>query len=287
MSTAPGPGPLSVAVLGDSTAFIDDTGPQLPTAAHLYPNVLARQLEDALGRPVAVTVCARPGQTVRDAARAVLKDQHLQFDVLAKADAVVVGLGSFDHAPAGVPAALEATLPYLWPAPVRRRARAWSRAAYPQLVRLTGARLRRTPATEFVRLFSQLLEQVRGLTWGRAAGVVLGPTSHRSAYYGHRHPRFADAEAQQLALARAHGFAGVAVWEHVVAHLDGLNVDGIHWPPAAHAAVGRAAAEALLPQLLGAAPRIGLPHAAEAAGITLDGTGRTDDAGPVAARPAD
>jgi len=261
--TPAGDGPLSVVVLGDSTAFVDESGPRLPDAAHLYPNVLRDHLAAALDRPVTVTVSARPGQTVRDAAHAVLKDQHLQFDLLARADAVVLGLGSFDHAPAGVPAALEATLPYLWPAPVRRRARAWSRAAYPHLVRATGARLRRTPASEFTRLFTQLLEQVRGLTWGRAAGVVLGPTSHRAAYYGHRHPRFPAAEAHQLRLARDLGFAAVPVWPHVLAHLEHLNVDGIHWPRPTHAAVGRAAAEALLPQLRDDAPRIGLPRAAD------------------------
>lgn len=261
---------LSVVVLGDSTAFVDERGPQPPDAPHLYPNVLARHLEAALGRPVRVTVVARPGQTVRDAAQAVLKDQHLQFDLVGRADAVVVGLGSFDHAPAGVPAALEATLPYLWPDAVRRRARRLSRAAYPRLVRLTGGRLRRTPAREFERLLVQLLDQIRGLSWGRAAGVVLGPTSHRAAYYGHTHPRFETAEAQQLRLARVHGFAAVPVWEHVLPHVDALNVDGIHWPAAAHRAVGRAAADALVPQLQGGVPRIGLPPAIAAAIAGVD-----------------
>lgn len=263
---------MSVVVLGDSTAFVDAHGPQLPDAPHLYPNVLAAALEQRLARPVRVTIVARPGQTVRDAAHAVTKDQHLQFDLLAHADAVVVGLGSFDHAPAGVPAALEATLPYLWPDGVRRRVRALARAAYPRLVRITGGRLRRTPAGEFERLFVQLLDQVRGLSWGRAAGVVLGPTSHRSAYYGHVHPRFRAAEAHQLRLARAHGFAAVPVWDLVLPYAGQLNVDGIHWPGPVHEAVGQAAAAALAPQLSGAAPRVGLPPA-YAAAIAAAGEG--------------
>lgn len=256
---------LSVVVLGDSTAFVDALGPQLPDAPHLYPNVMTAALEQRLDRRVRLTVVARPGQTVREAAHAVTKDQHLQFDLLAHADAVVIGLGSFDHAPAGVPAAVEATLPYLWPDGVRRRARALSRATYPRLVRLTGGRLRRTPAAEFERLFVQLLDQVRGLCWGRAAGVVLGPTSHRSAYYGHVHPRFRAAEADQMSLAREHGFAAVPVWDLVVPHVDALNVDGIHWPSPVHEAVGVAAAEALAPQLRGDAPPIELPPAYAAA----------------------
>lgn len=277
--SAPDGDALSVVVLGDSTAFVDAHGPQMPDASHLYPNVLATALERRLARAVRVTVVARPGQTVREAAYAVTKDQHLQFDLLAHADAVVVGLGSFDHAPAGVPAALEATLPYLWPDAVRRRARALSRAAYPHLVRVTAGRLRRTPAGEFERLFGQLLDQVRGLSWGRAAGVVLGPTSHRSAYYGHVHPRFRAAEAQQLRLARAHGFAAVPVWDVVLPHVGGLNVDGIHWPGPAHAAVGLAAAEALAPQLCGDAPRVGLPPAFAAA-IAAARAGDDDAAAP-------
>lgn len=257
--------PLSVVVLGDSTAFVDASGPQVPATPHLYPNVMATALAQRLAVPVGVTVVARPGLTVREGAYAVTKEQHLQFDLLAHADAVVIGLGSFDHAPAGVPAAVEATLPYLWPDGLRRRARALSRAAYPRLVRLTGARLRRTPSREFERLFRQLLDQVRGLTWGRAAGVVLGPTSHRSAYYGHRHPRFRAAERHQLGLAREHGFAAVPVWDLVSPHADTLNRDGIHWPAAAHEAVGHAAAAALAEQLTGRRARIGLPPAHAAA----------------------
>lgn len=254
-----GDGPLRLVVLGDSTAFTDHVGPQLPGTTHLYPTVLADRLGTALDREVASAVVARPGTTVRELARAVTKDRHLQFELLAHADAVVVGAGSFDHAPAGVPAALEAVVPYLRPSLLRRRTRQLLRAAYPQLVRATGGRYARTPPAEFDRLLAQLLEQIRGLTWGRAAGVVLGPTSHRSPYYGHRHPRHAEHEHRQLDIARAHGFAGVAVWPLVTPYLDALNPDGIHWPAAAHRAVGQAAATALLAQLEGRCPPIGLP----------------------------
>jgi diglucosylglycerate octanoyltransferase len=253
--------PVSVLVLGDSTAFTDASGPQLPDAPHLYPNVAARHLADRLGRDVEVTVVAQPGATVREALRAATKDRHVQFDLLAHADAVVVGVGSFDHAPAGVPPSVQAVVPYLRPAALRRRVRTGLHRAYPLLVTLRRGRGTRTPPREFHRLYGQLLDQVRSITWGRAAGVALGPTSHRSDYYGHRHPGHARAEARQLAQARAHGFAAVPVWSRVVDHLDALNDDGIHWPAAVHAAIGADVASALVPQLTGAAPTTGLPAA--------------------------
>jgi diglucosylglycerate octanoyltransferase len=257
--------PLRLVVIGDSTSFTDATGPQLPSHPDLYPNVAARELAAQLGRQVRPTVVARAGHTVREAARTVTKDQHVQFDVLAHADAVVVGVGSFDHAPGGIPPVIDAIVPYVRPAGLRRHVRRALHRAYPHAVRATFGRRRRTPAAEFERLLAQLLDHVRGLTWGRAAGAVVGPISHRAAYYAHVHPRFAAAEALHLDLARRHGFAPVAAWELVEPHADALNPDGIHWPAAAHAAVGRAVAAALLPQLTAEAPTIGLPPAVQAA----------------------
>jgi diglucosylglycerate octanoyltransferase len=251
--------PLRLVVLGDSTSFTDATGPQLPDHPELYPNVAARHLQATLGRKVEVTTVARAGQTVREAARTVTKDRHVQFEVVAHADAVIIGVGSFDHAPAGVPAAVEALVPYLRPTGLRRRVRSVLRGVYPWLVRCTGGRRSRTPPAEFDRLFTLMLEQVRGLTWGRAAGVVLGPTSHRSRYYAGMHPGHAKAEARHLALARAHGFAAVGAWAEVREDLGRLNPDGIHWPASTHARIGVALAEALLPQLRDEVERIGPP----------------------------
>lgn len=258
-------GPLSLVVVADSTAFTDAHGPQIPTTAHLYPQVVARRLSAALAREVVPTVVARPGLTVRDAVRTVTKDQHVQFDVLAHADAVVVGVGSFDHAPLGVPPTLELAAAHLRPAPVRRTARRALASAYPVLIRAHGGRRTRTPWPEFARLYAQLLDHVRGLTWGRVAGAAVGPTSHRSAYYGHTHPTHPRRETATLALAEDHGFRGVAAWPRVLPHADALNVDGIHWPAAAHEAVGEAVAAALLPTLRGHAPTVGLPAAARRA----------------------
>jgi diglucosylglycerate octanoyltransferase len=266
-------GSLRLVVVGDSTSFTDASGPQLPDHPDLYPNVAARRLQETLGRPVAVTVIARAGHTVREATRTVTKDRHVQFDVLAGADAVVVGVGSFDHAPGGIPAVVDAVVPFVRPTALRRVLRRNLHRAYPLAVRATFGRRRRTAAAEFERLFAQLLDHVRGLTWGRAAGVVVGPISHRAAYYAHTHPGFAAAESHHLALARRHGFAPVPAWEHVEPHADQLNPDGIHWPAVAHLGVGEAVAGALLPQLSGAAPTIGLPPEVQA---VIDAAAATD-----------
>jgi len=246
--------PLRLVVLGDSTSFTDDRGPQLPSDPRLYPNVVRALLEEALERPVAVTVIARAGSHVRDAWRAATKDRHVMFDVLMGADAVVVGVGSFDHAPAGVPPAVEAVVPYIRPASVRRLARRALRAAHPWGVRITGARATRTPRAEFERLYDGLLLQVRALARG-AAGVVLGPTSHRSGYYGGRHPAHRDRERLQSGLAGRHGFEWVESWTLVEPAADRLNPDGIHWPPDVHAVVGAALAVPLIAQLRDGAAR--------------------------------
>ena len=256
--------PISVVVIGDSTSFTDDRGPKLPDDPTLYPNVLVHELAGLLHRPVQVTVIARAGHTVREALRTVTKDRHVQFDVVARADALVVGVGSFDHAPGGIPPVVDAVVPHLRPTALRRRVRSALYTAYPWTVRATLWRRRRTSTSEFDRQFRQLLDQLRGLTWGRAAGVVLGPTSHRSAYYAWRHPRHAAAQRQQLRIAEEHGFAAVATWPLVAPYADRLNPDGIHWPAGAHAAVGRAAALALAERLRDDAARVGLPAMAPA-----------------------
>jgi diglucosylglycerate octanoyltransferase len=245
---------LRLVVIGDSTAFTDDRGPQLPDEPTLYPNVLARTLEQRLDREVDLTVVARPGLAVRETWRMLTKDRHVQFEVLAGADAVVVGIGSFDHAPGGIPPVVDAITPFVRPAGLRRRVRRAVHRAYPWAVRATGWRLRRTPAGEFERLYDQVLLQIRSLARG-AAGVVLGPTSHRAPFYAYRHPGHATAEAQQLAIAERHGFARVSCWDHARDHVDRLNVDGIHWPADVHAAVAADLAEALVEQLGGHASR--------------------------------
>lgn len=257
----PGDAPLRMVVLADSTSFIDHRGPRLPTTPHLYPNVAARLLAAALDRDVRPVVVARAGTTIRDVHRTVTKDRHVMFDVLQGADAVVVGFGGFDHAPGGIPPAVDAVVPFVRPPGLRRALRRGLTAAYPWVVRATRHRQLRTDAETFDRLYDDLFVHVRGLTFG-APGMALGPTSHhRAAFYAGRHPRHREREAAQLAIAAAH-YPVQPVWELVAPHAADFNVDGIHWPPAAHEAVGRAVANLLLPQLRGEVPPPGIPGAA-------------------------
>lgn len=251
---AHGGGPVRLVVLGDSFTFTDEHGPQLPDEPALWPNVAAAALAERLGEEVAVQVLARPAQTVREALDLVRRDRHVQFEVLAHAHGVVVALGSYDHAPMGVPSPVQALVPFLRPPGLRRTVRGWLHRAYPYLVRMTGGRFTRTPPAVFDRTHADLLAHVRAVAHG-AAGVALGPSSHRSAYYGDGHVRFEERAAAQLRQAAAQGLAPVPAWPLVLPHSDRLNVDGIHWPRDAHAAVGRAVADALAPQLLGEADR--------------------------------
>ncbi len=245
---------LHLVVLGDSYAYTDDRGPRLPGAPQLYPNVAAAELSARLGEPVQASVVARPGCGVRELWRTLTKDRHVQFEVLPTADAVVVAVGSFDHAPAGVPPWLSAVVPYVRPAPLRRRLRRTLYVAHPFGVIWTRGRFPATPRSEFGRLYHGILLQVRALSSG-AAGVVLGPSGHASHRYGRLNPYRARGEKLQRGIAARHGFPLVASWPLVEPHLERLNRDGIHWPADVHAAVGAALAGALVEQLTGRAKR--------------------------------
>lgn len=251
---------LHLIVLGDSFAFTDDGGPRLPGESHLYPNVAAGGLSDRLGQPVSASVVARPGCGVRDLWRTLTKDRHVQFELLPTADAVVVAVGSFDHAPAGTPPWLSAVVPYVRPSRLRRRLRRTLHEAHPRAVAWTRGCFPATPRSEFARLYHGILLQVRALSGG-AAGVALGPAGHASDHYARLNPHRARGERLQRGIAARHGFPLVASWPLVEPHLGRLNRDGIHWPVDVHAAVGAALADVLAEQLTGRAERPQLPGA--------------------------
>lgn len=242
--------PLRLVVLADSFAFTDQVGPQLPDEPTLFPNVTAREIERITGRSVQVATIAAAGWGVRELWRALTKDRHLQFEVLAGADAVVVAVGSYDHLPAGLPVSLPGLIPHVRSAPLRRRLRRWIEDGDRLLIRATGGRFRRVPEPEFERLYDLALGQIRGLTHG-APTVAIGPTGQRSERYARRNPHLDRGEELQEQIADRHGIAFVSSRPLVSPHLDGLNPDGIHWPPEAHEEVGRAAGAVLADQVTG------------------------------------
>jgi diglucosylglycerate octanoyltransferase len=245
--------PIRLVVLGDSFAFTDHRGPQPPDDPALFPNIAAQDLAELTARPVETTVLARPGTSVRDVWQLVSKDRHAQFDVLGRADAVVVAVGSFDHTPTGLPRPLTSLVPYVRPAGLRRRVRRTLHRTHPWLVIATAGQLPLTPTAEFARLYDLVLRQVRGLRPG-VAGVALGPSGHRSWHYARRNPHLRRREDLQMVIARRHGFPLVRARPVAEAYLDRLNEDGIHWPHEVHAGLGRALAERLADQLTGRVP---------------------------------
>ena len=255
----PDEGVLRLAVMADSTAFTGPNGPLLPDDPALYPNVAASAIEDATGMRVRVTTLAHPGAGVRDSWYRVTKDRHVMFEVLMRADAVLVGIGSFDNAPAGVPPIVESMIPYLPSRRLRSSARSLMRAAHPIGVRLTRGRFTRIGTREYERLYDGILQHVRALSWG-APAVALGPTSHRSAYYGHVHPQHAFRTVLQQVVCERHNIPHVPVWPLVEPYAEKLNSDGIHWPLEAHAAIGAAGAQMLVEQIEGRRPTPGIPE---------------------------
>ncbi len=260
-------GPLSLVVVADSTAFTDHLGPQLPTTPHLYPQVAARRARRR-ARPRGGRDRRRPARDDR-ARRGPRRSPRTSTSSTTCSPPPTrwwSGVGSFDHAPAGVPPSVEAVAAYLRPTAVRRQVRRGLKAAYPWLVSATGGRRTRTPLGEFDRLFAELLDHVRGLTWGRVAGAAVGPTCTARATTAAGTRRTRNARRTTSRVAERHGFRGVAVV--AAGRTARRRAQRRRHPLARRRARGRRRARSPLrscPPSTGAAPTVGLPAAAAAA----------------------
>jgi lysophospholipase L1-like esterase len=239
--------PSRLVVLGDSFTFHGPDGPVPLHEPRLYPNVLRDRLAAATDRDWDVAVIARAGWSVRDVWLALQKDVYLQQRVLVGAEAVVLGVGSFDWVPVGVPTPVRALLPYVRPTELRRRLRILLDRHHHVLVRATGGRIVRTPDAVFAHNWRKSVEGIR-LFAPQAALCALEPGVHRAPYYGYLHPHHARGLALTRRLGAETGVPLVDLPAIGARHLDGLNVDGIHWSWAQHAEVAAAMAEALLAQ---------------------------------------
>ena len=244
--------PARLVVLGDSLAFHGPEVPLPPAWPTFYPSLLRDRLAEATGRPWTCTVVAREGWGLRDIWLALQKDVHLQQDVLMGADAVVLGAGSFDFVPVGVPTPLRALLPYVRPTALRRRLRVWLDQAHPWLVRATRGAIVRTPAEVYEHCWRKSVGALRLFAPDAALCAVL-PTVHRSDYYARMHPHHGRGMALTRRLGRELAVPLVDLAAITARHLDELNPDGIHWGWAQHAEVAEAMAGVLLEALGGAA----------------------------------
>jgi diglucosylglycerate octanoyltransferase len=248
------PGPVSapgsvggrhVLVIADSLAFHGPQRPELLTHPCLYPHVLARTLARP-GRPVVADVVARLGWTARDAWEALTRDPHVYSTLLPRADVVVLAVGGMDYLPAILPTYLREGIRHLRPAWLRRAVRTGFQTALPYGARLTRGRWRTLPQ----RLTDDFLSRcVTGIRTFRPGVPVVGvlPPPHDAPSYGRvvaGHPRAVEAARRWGA---REGVPMVDLPALVGPYLAAgrLNPDGMHWPWACHADVGKALAEAV------------------------------------------
>ena len=237
-----------LAVIADSLSWHGPDGPLPLTDARLYPNRVAAGLAMALDQAWDVQVVARAGWGVREVWLALQKDVHLQQQVLVGADAVVFGAGSADCLPVGIPRGVLAGLPYVRPTSLRRNLRRRIERAHPHLVRLSGGRLRYTPASVYRHGWTKSIAAVRLFTQDAPLCAVL-PALHRGPYYAGIERHQPEVYRATVEMGTALGVALVDLAEAGRPYLDRLNPDGLHWSFEQHEAVATAMVVALLPQL--------------------------------------
>jgi diglucosylglycerate octanoyltransferase len=239
---------MRLVVIADSLSFHGPDGPLPLSDDRLYPQVARAQLAAATGHEWTVDVIARAGWCMRDVWLALQKDVHLQQQVLIGADAVVMAVGSSDALTVGVPRVATLALSYLRPTRLRRRVRRALDDAHPTLIRLTGERLRWTPSSVYRHCWRKSIEGLRLFT-GDAPLCAIVPCPHDGPYYARSLRHLDAAIAETVALAADLAVPLVDLPALITPHLHRLNVDGLHWPFEAHADVGVAMAETLVPAL--------------------------------------
>jgi diglucosylglycerate octanoyltransferase len=230
-------------VLGDSLSFHGPSAAHPADEPRLWPHVAAA----ALGGTAELH--AGLGWTARHAWSAVRTDPRVWASV-ARADALVVGVGGMDSLPSPLPTAVRELIPVLRPGGLRARVRAGYRtghaAAASWQARWAGGWPTALPAAETVRCLERCRVAVTTLR-PHAPVVLLLPSVHRAALYGGVHPRRSGHVEALRSWAARRGVTTVDSAGLVVEHvLTGCgNPDGIHWGWPAHRAVGEAVAEAL------------------------------------------
>lgn len=232
---------MAIVVLGDSLTFHGPERGEPADDPRLWPNLMAAELG------LAVAVFSRQGWTARDSWWSLTRDPNV-WARLPTAEAVLIATGGMDKLPTSLPTYLRGGMSFLPTERGRERARRAYLAVNPRAVRLTGGPFRTLGLRQTDVYHSKVVHALRQLRPGLPlAGVVAHAWSGR--YYpstrGH---------LPAVAAARAWGAregVPMADWLAAVAPLGpgALNLDGMHFGWAAHAAVAHATAEVLRPLL--------------------------------------
>ncbi|HUG85016.1 MAG TPA: hypothetical protein VMM13_10645, partial [Euzebya sp.] len=196
-----------------------------------------------------VDVWGRAGWGVRELWLALQKDVHLQQQLLMRADAVVLGIGSADQLSVAVPRWVMMALPYLRPTGLRRQVRRRIDHLHPAVTRLTRGRMRYTPDGVIDHCWVKSVAAIRLFAGAEVALVAVLPPLHRARYYGGLTTHHDTVHARFQRLALAHGVAVVDLADLTRNRLAELNPDGAHWSWEIHEDVATAMADHLAAQL--------------------------------------
>lgn len=204
-------------------------------------------LRAATGAEVTIDLFAREGWTARDAWWALTRDPTCWGEALPRADVLVLATGGMDALPAAIPTYLRQGITYIRPGSVRRRVRRGYQFLAPQVMRLTGGRLRQLPQQATDHYHSRVVQAVH--VWRPELPVVLlGPAPTRSPYYPtvHDHAGAVDA-ARRWSNSQGATFVDLDPLVGPAMAAGTANPDGLHWSWQVHEAVGAAVAQALAP----------------------------------------
>jgi hypothetical protein len=173
------------------------------------------------------------------------KDPRVWGVLLPRADALVLGVGQFDHLPAAVPTWARESIAYVRPGALRRGVRDGHAWVAPYVIRATGGRLRQLPQRATDHYLTRIVEAARYWRPGLPV-VLLGPSPHRAPTYPSHH-NHAPAVLAARRWAVAHDVAFVNLDPIVQPSLDAGtgNPDGMHWSWDVHTQVGGALAHVL------------------------------------------
>ncbi|MBX7161658.1 MAG: hypothetical protein K1X95_15325 [Acidimicrobiia bacterium] len=230
-----------ILVLGDSLCFHGPDARLRTDDSRMFPNVMARRLEELTGNPAEALVVARSGWNTRDLWELVTKDVALQERELPRADVVVLhGVGA-DALPVGVPTWAKDLIPRVPDAGMRKRLRRLYADHHGRLVRLTGGRMRMVPRSVTLDLWPRLVDMVRFYSDG-AVVVACGCPPTSGLLHGRIDPHSAagTADIRRMAADKHAPF----VDPQDLCDVSAYNPDGIHWDYESHVRVGNALAAA-------------------------------------------